>query len=228
MSDKRVDAAYWREKWEKNEIGFHDREVNPALPACWPDTAPGRVFVPLCGKSLDMLWLAERGWQVVGCELADVAARDFFAEAGLEPVHDVREHSTVYEAGSVAIHVGDIFSIDWSSEPPFDALYDRAALVALPPAERVRYARLIAGLMRPGAVGVVVTLDYDQAAMAGPPFAVGTVELERLYRYGERLRRLEVNDSALESNPKFAERGLTALTETVWSIEWPVKPGAAR
>lgn len=201
--------ADWLQRWEQGNIGFHRRDVQPALLRHWRPKG-GSVLVPLCGKSLDLRWLAERGHTVVGVELAERAIRDFFAEQrlgcdrrdGALPTWTARELP-------ITIHQGDYFALGGLHS---DALYDRAALVALPPNLRPAYAAHTDRLLRDGAFRLLVTLDYDQSAIAGPPFSVPGDEV---LRYWPRLELLERREAADEAPPKFKAAGVR-LFETVW------------
>ena len=146
--------------------------------------------------------------------------QDFFSEYGVVPEVSPAGRATLYSSGRVRIYCGDIHAIDWRSVAPFDSVYDRAALIALPRPERARYAKLIHSVMRPAAQGLIITLEYDQRDMDGPPFSVGAQELSSLYD-GARLVQLARDDNALANNRKFAERGVATLAECVYRIEWP-------
>jgi len=191
--DSNVDPDFWHQRWEQSRIGFHLGQVNPWLVEYWPSLklhAGSRVFVPLCGKSLDMLWLAEQGHEVVGVEISPVAVRDFFAENRLE--------LQPAQLGEVA------------------AVYDRAALVALPASMRSDYVAHLDALA-PTAPRLLITLDYDQAKAEGPPFAVSDDEVRELYANHASLTRLAAAD-ILDDNPKYREKGLDRLVESVWRI----------
>jgi thiopurine S-methyltransferase len=168
------------------------------------------VLVPLCGKSLDLCWLAAQGHTVIGVELAERAILDFFAEQGL--TFDRRDGVLpAYAARDLplTIHHGDYFAF---TTPPCDALYDRAALVALPPDLRRAYVAHTDTLLRAGAFRLVVTLDYDQALVAGPPFSVAADEVRDHWPLLEAIERYEDPDQV---PPKFRAAGVV-LVETVW------------
>jgi thiopurine S-methyltransferase len=131
-----MEEEFWLERWDRGQIGFHQREVNPDLRRSWPDLglAPGDpVFVPLCGKSRDMGWLRSQGHPVLGVELSPRAVSDFFSESGLEPEWRRHRKLRVAEAGGVRIHQGDFFDLTAEDLAGVGAVYDRAALIALPP-----------------------------------------------------------------------------------------------
>lgn len=214
-----MQADYWQKNWREGRIGFHEQAINPLLTAHADWFAkPGRVLVPLCGKSLDLWWLAEQGHDVVGIELTTEAALEFFAEASVTPQIEKFGAHARYLHGNVTFWQGDFFTLDADRLGRFDYWYDRAALIALPSGMREEYVRHLKGLLRRDARGLTVTLDYDQDAMAGPPFSVSVSDLTR-YFSDARVAELESNADALATNPKFLQRGVQSLRETVWKIE---------
>ncbi|MCQ4280201.1 thiopurine S-methyltransferase [Pseudomonas stutzeri] len=217
-----MDEAFWQRRWARNEIGFHLNEVNPYLRRHWPSLglAPGaRVLVPLCGKSLDMAWLADHGLAVLGVELSERAAEDFFAEHGLVPDVSVQGEFKVYRAGNVEIRCGDFFAMTPDDVADCRALYDRAALIALPSDMRQRYVNHLASILAPGCQGLLITLDYQQEQMSGPPFAVGDAEVGDLLNTRWKIQLLEFADVLNESNWKFLQRGLTRLDERCYRLD---------
>jgi thiopurine S-methyltransferase len=202
-----MQAEFWLERWERNEIGFHQQAVNPDLRRYWPElglAAGDPVFVPLCGKSGDMAWLRAQGHPVVGVELSRRAVAAFFAENGLDPEWRRQGGLEVAEAGGVRIHQGDFFDVTADDLAGVKGVYDRAALVALPPEVRERYAARLAEML-PGARMLLVTFDYPQERMEGPPFSVPPAEVERLYGAHGDVRLLERYAIPPES-PPFAGR----------------------
>jgi thiopurine S-methyltransferase len=190
-----MDPKFWHERWEANQLGFHQRDVHAHLDryderlleaarALLPagDAGPPRVLVPLCGKSLDMHHLRQLGFEVVGVELSPIAAQAFFEEADQQAqVSTPCERFTQYQADGVTILCGDVFDITTERIGPIHAVYDRAALVALPPATRARYAEHLAGLLPAGAPMLLVAFDYPQDEMSGPPFCVPQTEVTSLF-----------------------------------------------
>lgn len=213
-------AGFWHARWSRSEIGFHLAEVNPYLQRYWPDLGlptGARVLVPLCGKSLDLAWLAGQGFQVTGVELAQRAVEDFFTEHGLEPVVSEEGPFRLYRAGSVEIYCGDFFALTEQQLSDCTALYDRAALIALPPPMRERYVAHLTQVLPAGCQGLLVTLDYDQAQMDGPPFAVTDDEVQRLFAQRWQVSNLVCAD-VLGENWKFLQRGLERLDERVYRL----------
>ena len=214
-----MDHEFWHQRWRDNLIGFHQEAVNPHLQEYWarlgvpPDAT---VFVPLCGKSLDMVWLAER-YHVLGVELSPKAVEHFFQEQGLQPARRTEWPFMVCEAEGVALFCGDFFSLTPEHTAGIAAIYDRAALIALPPSMRERYAAGLARLAPAGTRMLLVTMEYDQAQMDGPPFAVEAGEVERLFSADWHIESL-LNESILEREPSFRERGLTRLAEHIYLL----------
>ncbi|WP_417791114.1 thiopurine S-methyltransferase [Stutzerimonas xanthomarina] len=216
-----MDEAFWQRRWARNEIGFHLNEVNPYLRRHWPGLklGPGaRVLVPLCGKSLDMAWLAEQGFDVLGVELSERAAEDFFAEHGLVPDVSVHGEFKIYRTGNVEIRCGDFFAMTSDDVTDCQALYDRAALIALPADMRQRYVKHLVSILAPGCQGLLITLDYEQEQMPGPPFAVADAEVREFLSARWKIELLEHADVLNESNWKFLQRGLTRLEERCYRL----------
>lgn len=215
-----MQAEFWQKRWERDQIGFHLEAVNPYLLQHWPAlglAADSRVLVPLCGKSLDLSWLAAQGMRVLGVELAQKAVEGFFEEHQLEP--RVRQHGVfqVYEAGPVELWCGDFFALSAADVADCRGLYDRAALIALPPSMRERYAAHLNQIMAQGAQGLLITLDYDQAQMDGPPFSVADQEVQALFAGSWQLREEQVRDILGESW-KFLKVGASRLQERVYRL----------
>lgn len=211
-----MDAEFWHARWEQGAIGFHLDEVNPHLTQFWDSLGvpPGqRVLVPLCGKSHDLRWLANRGYTVIGVELSPVAVRDFFAEQGLDPVPRREGAFDVYAAAGIELWCGDLFALTPADVAGVAAVYDRAALVALPPELRTRYVEHLAALLPGGVPTLLVTLDYPEAAMAGPPFAVGDGEVHS--RFGERF---EITRLFAAEQPLPAKAAAGTMSESVWRL----------
>ncbi|MFP8965264.1 thiopurine S-methyltransferase [Pokkaliibacter sp. CJK22405] len=178
-----MEHAFWHDKWDKNQIGFHNEAVNPLLVQHFDQLglAEGQtVLVPLCGKSVDLLWLLTRGLNVVGVELSDIAVQAFFQEHMLDPEVQQVDHHTLYRSGSLSIWQGDLFSLTSARIGPIDAVYDRAACVAMPDAMRPRYVEQVRQLSEK-ASQLLITYEYDQQLIPGPPFAVHPSMVDALY-----------------------------------------------
>jgi thiopurine S-methyltransferase len=212
---------FWLERWEKEEIGFHEKEGNIYLQRYWPElqiAAGSEVFVPLCGKSVDMQWLRERGHPVVGVELSEIAAQAFFKENSYHPRQSGRAKFTQYAANDIRILCGDFFDLSRDEMAGVKAVYDRASMVALPPEMRRQYAQHLASILPPATRVLLVTFDYHQAEMPGPPFALSGAEVESLYGKYAEIRLLEKVD-VLAQNPRFQQRGLTRLHESIYLLK---------
>lgn len=215
-----MDEHFWQARWARDEIGFHQAEANPYLQRYWPQLAlpaGSRVLVPLCGKSLDMLWLAGQGHRVLGIELAEKAVQDFFAEHGLQPTVGTQADFRTYRTQGIEIWCGDFFALRAEDVADCQALYDRAALIALPAAMRRDYLDTLNRLFGADCRGLLVTLDYDQMKMDGPPFAVADAEV--LAGLAEWSPLLLQDEDVLGSNWRFLQRGLDALRERVYRLQ---------
>ncbi|SFW59455.1 MULTISPECIES: thiopurine S-methyltransferase [Pseudomonas] len=214
-----MEPEFWHKRWSSNQIGFHLPEVNPYLQHFWPQLGlerGSRVLVPLCGKSLDLLWLAHQGYSVLGVELSEKATIDFFLEHQLEPSVSEEGVFKVFRAADIEIRCGDFFALDREDVADCTALYDRAALIALPAPMRERYAAHLQRIL-PNGVGLLITLDYNQDEMPGPPFSVGNDEVQRLLGDVWRLEVLQEQD-VLGESWKFLQAGVTRLDERVYRI----------
>lgn len=212
---------FWLKRWERNQIGFHLDEVNPCLQRHWPSlglVAGAQVLVPLCGKSLDMVWLAGQGLRVLGVELSRKAVEDFFQEQQLQP--EISRHGafTVYRNDVIELWCGDFFALSAADVADCVGLYDRAALIALPAQMRERYCAHLSRILPRHCQGLLVTLDYDQAVMAGPPFAVPDDEVRVLLAPDWQLEVLESRDILGESW-KFLQVGASRLEERVYRLQ---------
>ncbi|MGY4523497.1 thiopurine S-methyltransferase [Pseudomonas sp. TE21394] len=214
-----MEPAFWQQRWADNQIGFHQAQVNPYLQKYWAQLQrlPGsRVLVPLCGKSLDLAWLAGQGHRVVGIELSRRAVEDFFREHGLDAEVRQRGAFEVWRNGDLELWCGDFFALQPEDVGDCTGVYDRAAVIALPPQMRARYLQRLSALLPVGCRGLVVTLDYDQVLLDGPPFSVGDEEL-RQGLAGWQVNGLEVAE-VIEQSPKFMQAGITSLLERVYQV----------
>ena len=210
---------FWLERWERAEIGFHQDEINPYLLQHWPElhAAGGEVFVPLCGKSLDMVWLRKQGHAVLGVELSSIAVQDFFSQSGQIPRRVSSEKFDSCEADQIRILCGDFFDLGKDDLAKVSAVYDRASMVALPPEMRERYVRHLVSILPPATPILLITFDYPQAEMPGPPFAVAVSEVEALYRGHAKISLLAQHD-VLAQNPRFQQRGMSRLQENIFLL----------
>jgi thiopurine S-methyltransferase len=216
-----VDQDFWQARWARNEIGFHLKQINPFLQRHWPALAvpaATQVLVPLCGKSLDLAWLAGQGLQVLGVELAEKAVQEFFDEQNLQP--DIRQHGafTRYQAGSLQLWCGDFFALSAEDVAGCTAFFDRAALIALPPEMRQRYVQHLSQILPASCRGLLVTVEYDQNQHAGPPFSVDEGEVAELYAAPWN-RQMLAREDVLQQNWKFLQRGISRLDEVAYRLQ---------
>jgi thiopurine S-methyltransferase len=203
----------WLGRWAAGRIGWHEAEGNSGLRKHWPELPDqSRVLVPLCGKSTDMLWLAGRGQTVVGVELSEIAVRAFFAENELEFERRKGNSLDCFAALdlSIELYCGNYFAF---SDAPFDALYDRGALVALPAEIRPEYISHTRKLLKRSSFRFVVTLEYEQSVVAGPPYSVAADELSG---YWHDLKLVESKNDIETCPPKFRAAGLRKISENFW------------
>ncbi len=201
-------TSRWHESWREGRTAFHQDDVNGDLLAyeeAFLAGGPHRVLVPLCGKTVDLIWLAERGHDAVGVEFVPQAADAFFAEQGLKPETSQDGAIRVLRAGGITILNGDFFAVTQALAGRIDRIWDRAALVALPTDVRIRYAKHIRSLAEPGARLLLNTFEYDESKMDGPPFSIRDSEVREHYSSAdiELLSEADVIDKA----PRFRERG---------------------
>ena len=216
-----MEPRFWHDRWETNEIGFHQDDVNPLLLKHWGDlnaASGARVLVPLCGKSRDLTWLAEQGHEAVGVELSEIAAQAFFAEQGLRAQRRETGGFVDYEAdcgaGRVRILCGDFFALTAARVGEATAVFDRAALIAMPPAMRPRYAGQLQALLPADAPILLITLGYEEGQVNPPPFRVPREEIEALYRPWREVECLGEQETRVKdiSCPEFAYRLRAAAT----------------
>jgi thiopurine S-methyltransferase len=210
-----MEPSFWHNRWQTNQTGWHESTVNSLLIAHFPSLnlpSGQRVFVPLCGKSFDLGWLLSQGYTVAGAELSELAVTQLFAELGVEPTRsEVGKHKH-FRGGKIDIFVGDIFDLSSEVLGPVDAVYDRAALVALPETMRVRYTahlKTITAL----APQLVIGYEYDQTMAPGPPFSITPDELHHHYSDSYTLTplaRIEVPGGL---------KGKCPATEHVWQLD---------
>lgn len=210
-----MEANFWHQKWATNEINFHQSKPNPLLLKYFEALHCGRdsrIFVPLCGKSLDVDWLLSNGHRVAGAELSELAVAQLFANLELKPSVEDIGGLRRYTAGNLEVFVGNIFDLSRELLGPVDATYDRAALVALPAAVRARYAAQLRAITN-DAPQLLICFEYDQSVLAGPPFSVTGGEVNRCYGGGYRLTRLAVVDVP------GGLKGKCAVSEVVWLLQ---------
>lgn len=208
--------GFWQNRWQSQQIGWHRAEYNDLMVKHWPSlNVPdgGEVLVPLCGKSLDMLWLAEQGYSVVGLDMVEQAVQTFFEENELEIVSTKTGKHVRHSSPPFTIFQGDFFQLKEGTVNA-DAWYDRAAMIAIPLASRKAYVDQIRKQTKPNAVGLLITFAYPQKEMEGPPFALHDEHVFELFSNGFEVECLENIDLGDEK-----ERGLTSVTSSVFRIK---------
>jgi len=184
-----MEADFWHSRWQEGRIGFHQSDVNTLLKNWWATLqlpTQAAVFVPLCGKSLDMLWLAAQGYQVLGVELSELAAKEFFAEQNVQPKVEQGDNFVSYSANNVTILCGDFFDLTPADLEGVVAVFDRAALIALPKDLRRAYAGSLRRILPAGCQLLLVGMEYDESVLSGPPFNVPWSEMSALFdEHGE-------------------------------------------
>ncbi len=216
-----MNPSFWIGRWQNHTIGFHQHQINRHLQDFFQslEAPPGStMLVPLCGKSLDMLWLREQGYRVVGVELSEIAATAFFHENGIPFEIEPQNRFVRYRSDGIEILQGDFFAVQSTDIDGISSAYDRAALIAMPKEMRDRYARQMGALMPSGARTLLITAEYPEEQMSGPPFSVSEEEIRRIFGGTFKVRMASSTD-ALEENPRFKQRGITELTENVYILE---------
>ncbi len=210
-----MEPSFWHNRWQTNQTGWHERAVNPLLIAHFPSLripAGRRVFLPFCGKSLDLGWLLSQDYSVAGAEISELAVTQLFADLSIEPrISEVGKHK-LFQGKQIDIFVGDLFDLSRETLGPVDAVYDRAALVALPEDMRIRYTAHLKAITA-SAPQLVIGYEYDQTVVPGPPFSVTPDELHHHYSdvYNlTLLARLEVPGGL---------KGKCPATEHVWRLD---------
>jgi thiopurine S-methyltransferase len=216
-----VHSDFWHDRWRTAQIGFHRSSVDDNLIRHWPALSlpkAARVLVPLCGKSLDLLWLRDQGRAVIGIELSDIALQSLFMENGVAARRRPLPHFDLYEAENLQCLRGDLFDLTPKRLGLVAAVYDRASLVSWAPERRGRYVEHLTALTGTGTQTLLVTLEYPQAEMKGPPFSVDSVEVHRLYSSHHSIQELARRD-VLPNEPRMRARGLSSLTEVCYRIK---------
>lgn len=215
-----MEPEFWQERWKAGQIGFHQQHVHPDLIA-FEDSfladGPHRILVPLCGKSIDLLWLVERGHSVVGLELVRSAVDSLFENTGLTPEWTAVTGGMRATAGNLTVFQGDLFKLDLAEIGPVTRIWDRAALVALRPDQRQAYTTLLKSLLAPGGQGLLSVFVYDQSVMSGPPWSVDEATVRSLYTTVTLLSTEDILDD------RWRSRGHTAITSSLFRIEEPTE-----
>lgn len=216
-----MEHEFWHKRWQRDEIGFHQGTVNEYLYEHWTELAgqgTDAVFVPLCGKAHDMWWLHDRGHPVIGVELSEIACKDFFEEAGEKAKVHPGEPFTVFQHDNLQLWCGDFFQLVPDDLRNIRLVYDRAALIALPPEMRKSYVEHLTAVIPDGTEILLVTLDYNSGEMKGPPFNVPNDEVYELYGEDYEITHIRSNDLPRD-NPFAKRRGLlNGASESVFRL----------
>ncbi len=216
-----VDNQHWLDRWKENRIAFHESTVNRQLQTYLPQSGlePGAcVFVPLCGKAHDIAWIANRGLEVIGIELSSIAIEAFFAENSLEYQRIDSDRFAIYKSGNICLLQGDFFDLRNDDLLACSLVYDRAALIAMSPQQRPGYYEHMLSIIPTVSNMLLITLEYDQSEMRGPPFAVAEDEVREYYGDAFKIELLERN-SVIDDQARWRKAGLTALDEAVFRLD---------
>lgn len=218
-----MDKQFWHNKWHANEIGFHLPDVHPLLKkfAGTIFASKPNVFVPLCGKSQDLIFLQSLGGDIVGSELSDIAIKAFYQESFSQPELEIKKDESRgffrYQYSHITILAGDFFKLNKNDIQPSNYVYDRAALVALPHELRIKYVKQLRAILTKASM-LLISLDYQQSVASGPPFSVDEKEVNQLFSFAEvnQLYRKDI----IEKEPRFRSKGLTEFFESAYHIRW--------
>jgi thiopurine S-methyltransferase len=216
-----MEKDFWHERWQEGKIGFHRAEANQKLLDFWPKLdlkEKSRVLIPLCGKSIDLLWLQKKGFDVFGVELSPIALDCFFKENQLSYQQEEKKHHRLYQHENLHLYEGCLFDFAPFEVGLMDAIYDRASVVALPPQMRERYFKHITTLLRPGGQILMVTIEYPQEKIDGPPFNVSEQEVRQMMGENFEIEILQ-NDPVKDVPPKFVEKGIPDFVEKVYLMK---------
>ena len=211
---------YWLARWRDNMTGWHQPEINAHLQEFWGRLgcpADAQVFVPLCGKSRDMLWLRGQGHPVLGVEVSAKAVEEFFAENELEASRSDDGAFRCAAQDRVALLQGDFFALAAEHLAAVGAVYDRASLVALTPELRKRYADHLQAIVPADAQILLVSMEYDQRKKEGPPFCVAEDEVRAHYEGRYTVEKL-FDKEIIDENPRYRGFGIDSLREVVYHL----------
>lgn len=216
-----MDPDFWHNKWLANDIGFDQQVPNAHLlkfSQRLANLAGARVFVPLCGKSVDMVWLLQQGATVIGCEIDALACEAFFNENNIAYTTQAAAPFLIYDAANIRIYCGDIFALTSAEIGDITHIYDRAALIALSPEQRQRYAQHLQHLSRPGTEMLLLTLDYQSDSELMPPYPVSDAEVHVLYENDFKLERLH-HIANVELAAHLRERDMQQASESIFYLQ---------
>jgi len=209
-----MNPEFWQKRWQENKIGWHNNKAHPLLVKHFQTLSlkqGSRIFVPLCGKTLDIAWLLSQGYKVAGAELSELGIQQLFTELGVKPTIVPQGNLKPYSSEGIDIFVGDIFELSAEVLGNIDAVYDRAALVALPSEIRDRYSIHLRTIVN-NAPQLLITFEYDQSIVDGPPFSIGQNEVDQQYKASYAITHVESVDMA------YKLKGEASAKENVWVL----------
>ncbi len=209
-----MESIFWHKRWEENEIGWHQAETNPLLAEFIKELSlakGSRIFIPLCGKTHDIAYMLSKGYRVAGAELNKPAVEQLFIELGIEPNISKLGNIDRYCAENIDIFVGDIFELSQKTLGSVDAIYDRAALVALPEEMRAKYRSHLLKITDVSPQ-LLITFEYDQSIMPGPPFSICEADVKQYYEEFYKLRMLK------EIDVPGGLKGKCDASESIWLL----------
>lgn len=213
----------WLQRWQDNNIGWHHVEFNQHLLNHWHALYLPRgslVLAPLCGKSRDMAWLATQGYRIRGVELSPLAVEAFFKEQSLQPSIETSGDFECWRQGPYEIYCGDIFDLEQLDNSDVNAVYDRASLVALNPDQRIQYAQMLKPMLPQQARVLLITMEYSQGEMDGPPYSVSDDEVSQLFSERFTIQRLHTLD-ILHETARYQDKGVSQMLEHVYLLKSP-------
>jgi thiopurine S-methyltransferase len=186
---------FWLSIWEDNIINFHKEDVNPGLVKYFHNLnlqKEDTILIPLCGKTKDIKFFLSQGYKVIGIELSEIAIDQLFEELKLTPQITQLKDFKLYKYENLEVYIGDIFKVTRKDLGPVNAIYDRAALVALPPQMRNQYTAHLTNITNK-AQQLIIVVEYNQNDIAGPPFSISSEELKGHYESDYKIKRVESN-----------------------------------
>jgi thiopurine S-methyltransferase len=211
----------WLQRWRDENIGWHHQDFNPHLLNHWHALHMPQgslVLAPLCGKSRDMVWLAQQGYRIRGVELSPLAVEAFFSENMLQPEVSRQGGFECWKAGPYELCCGDIFDLKQLDNGDVDAVYDRASLVALDPRQREHYAQMLSQLLPAKCRMLLVAMDYPQEEMSGPPYSVQELEVRNLFERHFSVQLLHTLD-ILEETKRYGDKGVSRMLEQIYLLK---------
>ena len=211
----------WKNKWKQDDIGFHQLHINPLLPQFWPNlnlTAGDTVLVPLCGKSLDMSWFLAEGYKVIGIELSNIAIQAFFAERNIVPTRSRHGRFIRWQHDDIQIWCGDLFDLSEADLRGVSAIYDCAALTALPPESRIQYVRHLSTMLPADIQLLLLTTESIDTLSAEQPSAIDS-EVASLFQSWFSVELLHGNQ-CIKVDPEYPEESARLLEEKVYRMQF--------